>query len=488
MANKQILSNTSTYVNIIYSEKQSYETLVKKGVACVGDLVITADKTNPYGILHTHSKKLYFLDPKFEDNLIDKLDERYVQPSPAGGIVLPGYVSADGIATEVISVKNDDGIYDEVLNILPDGDHYLVSFAPDVVVDITKLYLNDIDVETAITSLQLDLDNKLDSSVYDSDKSLTDSSISDIRVSIADLEKKLKENFDTDASTFNWGNLQIAALINDLNKIKADIADVSTAANKETLDPSVLDEFKTRVENIESDIEIIDEVAARALIDLDRRITLLDDSQDSLFDSKAEVIKSELQKYTDTEIAKATEHHALDISVINSSISGVNTQIEMLDTSLGVIEKALEKAVADSSVVLADVSTKISNLDSSIVDLNAKILSLESPEGGGAIDSTALQNAIEEAVNRSKDYTNDTLHGYALKTDIDPVLTGIQEKLDGIDVSLLVTKEEYVEDTSMMVGGMSQLSDRFNYVESEAQRLYSILYAQVIPALNNIMP
>lgn len=78
MANKQILSNTSTYVNIIYSEKQSYETLVKKGVACVGDLVITADKTNPYGILHTHSKKLYFLDPKFEDNLIDKLDERYV--------------------------------------------------------------------------------------------------------------------------------------------------------------------------------------------------------------------------------------------------------------------------------------------------------------------------------------------------------------------------------------------------------------------------
>lgn len=486
MSKQQLLTNTSTYVNIIYSEKQSYKTLVKKGLACPGDLVIVADKDTPYGSLHTHNKTLYFLDADFEDRITDKFDNRYIQPSPSGGIALSGVISADGIATDVISVKNNDGSFDDILNISPEDDHYLVTFAPDVTVDITKLILNGDDASELLSGIYTDINNKLDTDEFTANKDLTDSSITGIKSDIEELRKKLQENFDIDTSTFNWGNLKIEALINDLNKIKSDIMDVSVMANREVLDPSSLDDVKERVTKLETDIAEIDEVIAVALININSRLEKhIADQPDSINQKINEIIPG-LKEYTDDQVKIVSDKHISDISALDIRIKGLDASIKNTDSSIMDIRDLYQNVLVDTSTKIADVSTKIDNIDSSIIKLIAKVTALDTSSGN--IDQTQLDNAIQTAVNQSKEYTNNTLGGYVLKTEIEPTLDSIQKTLEVLDPSLYVFKSDYIDDTSILVAGMSQLSDRFVCVESENDRILTILYSQIIPRLNNMLP
>lgn len=487
MANQQLLSNTSTYVNIIYSEKQSYTTLVKKGLACPGDLVIVANQDNPYGVLHTHNKTLYFLDPEFEQHITDKFDNRYIQPSPSGGITISGIVSADSIATDVISFKNNDGSFDDILNITPGNEQYIASFGSDVAVDITTLLLNGDNLSELLSGIYVKLNNKLDVEEFTTNKDLTDSSIIEIKLDIEDLKKSLQENFDIDASTFNWGNLKIEALINDLNKIKSDITDVSAVANREVLDPSLLDDVKERVSKLEIDTAEIDEIVAAALTDVNTRLETHIAEQPASIDKKINDIIPNLKKYTDEQITGVSNKHTSDISSLNVVISGLDTSIKSTDSSILDINTKFQNMLSDTSSKLAGVNTKIDNINSSILSLTAKINVLDTSNDSN-ISQTQLNNAIETAVNQSKEYTNTVIEDYVLKSDIQPTLNNIQETLNVLDPSLYVLETTYIDDISTMVAGMSQLSDRFIYVETENNRLLTILYSQIIPRLNNMIP
>lgn len=307
-------------------------------------------------------------------------------------MALSGVISADGIAANVISVKNNDGSFDDILNISPEDDHYLVTFAPDVTVDITKLILNGDDASELLSGIYAGINNKLDTDEFTANKDLTDSSIAGIKSDIEELRKKLQENFDIDTSTFNWGNLKIEALINDLNKIKSDIIDVSAMANREVLDPSSLDSVKERVTKLETDIAEIDEVIAAALININDRLEKhITDQPDSISQKINEIIPG-LKEYTDDQVKIVSDKHISDISALDIRIKGLDSSIKNTDSSILDIRDLYQNVLTDTSTKIADVSTKIDNIDSSIIELIAKVTALDTSSGN--IDQTQLDNAI----------------------------------------------------------------------------------------------
>lgn len=307
----KILSNGNTYVNIILSDKSSYNQLKAAGIAGAGDLVVTrAEPGFPHGVMWSHNHPYYFADPELEENLTHNFDKRYVKPDVNGNVKLTGSLITDKIVTNNYAINTSDGP-DIIMTVTADkSGNYVASYKDDVILDAQNIQLAGNDLNDVFASIY----EAIRSGESDADYQ---GQIDKLKSDVSALDASLAANFAADASVFNFANVNVSTLVADLQEIHKSIADTSAAIiDDEYVVAHAFQNVNASINEIKKNVSVYYE----GLTELTERTDELSKTLDDTLGSISPNIKEELIDYINTSVGPKLETQSKDITDIQKLI------------------------------------------------------------------------------------------------------------------------------------------------------------------------